>query len=115
MAENWSIDDQFAALPDRVKASLIRVVDVAAESLRAGELGTASRFLDVARQANIPPEAPPLLAALAGVANALSLEEHARQLAWAEAEGFTGIEGFVVALGRGPFGCERSDEEANDG
>ena len=98
-----TIDEQFAALPDRVKGTLFGLLDAAAEVTRAGKLGEAGAVLEAAQASEIPESAKLMVGATEALLTALSLELHGKRLQWAADEGFESTEGFLAALRGGPF------------
>lgn len=100
-----TLDEQFAALPARVKVSLFRVLDVLAAQ-DAGDWRISSETLSRMQEldeAVMPRPAKDVLKVTLGVVTALSLEFHLRRVAWARTEGFTeGIEVLLAAMRGGP-------------
>lgn len=102
-----SIDEQFAALPERLKVAMFRTLDVATELLERGDLPVADATFGELQHIAIPGPAKAMAKAAQGLLGELAHDEHRKRLAWARAEGFTGVEGLVAALTGGPFARPR--------
>lgn len=103
-------ESRFAALPPDVQNALLGVVDAVADVSKAGDLKAAQSFIvEAQRLDNLPQSARVLLRSLNSVGSAVFIEEHSKRLVWARAEGFTGLDAFLAAIGHPDAGKPRED------
>lgn len=107
-----TLDEQFAELPEHTKGALIGIMDAVGNAGRNGDLKDVDRFLrQLERLDGLPAPAKAILAKTASLVGGVVLDEHVARVQWARAEGFTGFNAFLAAIGH-PEAIQ--DTEASD-
>lgn len=109
-----SLDEQFAMMPEQLKGALIGLMDAVSDAGRQGALKDSEALLkNLSGLEAVPAASQAILSKTRGVATVVLLQEHMARVAWARAEGFTGFDAFLVAIGASPESESNRDEGAS--